>query len=126
MFDLSIGKLLVIAVLALFLVGPEKLPLYAAQLANWVRVARSMTDEAKKRVASELGPEFGDADWADLDPRRYHPKRLIADAWNSSADTPTERADAEPRTSTPDALDLAEARALDEANATEVPLATHR
>jgi sec-independent protein translocase protein TatB len=86
MFDLSIEKLLVIGVLALFLVGPDKLPLYAAQLGKWVRVARSMTDEAKQRVTSEMGSEFGDVDWAGLDPRRYHPRRLIADAWNSAAE----------------------------------------
>lgn len=84
MFDLSLGKLLFIGVLALFLVGPEKLPLYAAKLGQWVRVARGLTDQAKQRMATELGPEFSDVDWADLDPRRYHPRRLLMDAWNSA------------------------------------------
>jgi sec-independent protein translocase protein TatB len=114
-FDLSFGKLLVIGVIALFLVGPEKLPQYAAQLGRWVRVARSMLDEAKGRVTSELGPEFDDVDWASLDPRRYSPKRLLADAWNATDDAPRPArpagdavvADA----AEPDLLALADARA---------------
>ncbi len=117
MFGLPLDKLLVIGVLALFLIGPDKLPRYAAQLAKWVRVARSMTDEAKKRVASELGPEFEDVDWAGLDPRRYHPRRLLTDAWNSAG----ERAPSAPPASIeraderePDLLALAEARAMEE------------
>ncbi|WP_375386855.1 Sec-independent protein translocase TatB [uncultured Amnibacterium sp.] len=117
------GKLLVIGVIALFLLGPEKLPQYAAQLAKWVRVARRMLDDAKGRVTSELGPEFDDVDWATLDPRRYHPRRLIADAWNSSADAPVPvRAGGGPSAidaaaidaAEPDLLELAEARALAE------------
>jgi sec-independent protein translocase protein TatB len=90
--DLSIGKLLVIGVVALFFVSPDKLPQYAAQLARWVRVVRSFTDEAKHRVATEMGPEFEDVDWAKLDPRRYHPRRLLTDAWNAApADGPAAR-----------------------------------
>jgi len=91
--DLSIGKLLVIGVVALFFISPDKLPQYAAQLARWVRVVRSFTDEAKQRVATEMGPEFEDVDWAKLDPRRYHPKRLLTEAWNAA---PTDGRDVRP------------------------------
>jgi sec-independent protein translocase protein TatB len=119
-FDLSIGKLLVIGVIALFLVGPDKLPQYAAVLGRWVRAARAMADQAKQRVASEMGPEFEDVDWASLDPRRYHPRRLLMDAWNAA---PEGRApeDAGPERElvavpmhddAPDLLALAEERAL--------------
>ena len=83
MFDLSIGKLLVIGLIALFLVGPDKLPQYAAQLGRWVRIARGLADGAKQRLADEMGPEFDEVAWSDLDPRRYHPKRLLAEAWNA-------------------------------------------
>lgn len=110
MLDLSIGKLLVIGLVALFLVGPDRLPQYAAQLARWVRVARSMLDDAKGRMKEELGPEFEDVDWASLDPRRYHPKRLLADAWRSVPPAPS-RSEPEPDRSEPDLLELAEVRA---------------
>ena len=116
MLDLSLGKVLVIAVVALFLVGPEKLPQYAAQLARWVRVARSLADGAKQRLADEMGPEFDDVDWAAMDPRRYHPRRLIADAWNAepapSGSAGPGPGDAASEHDGPDLLALAEARAV--------------
>lgn len=80
MFDLSFEKLLVIGVIALFLIGPQRLPAYAAQLARWVRVARTMVDGAKERVRAEMGPEFDDVDWQRLDPRRYDPRTIIREA----------------------------------------------
>ena len=73
-------KLLVIAVLALFLLGPDKLPDYAARLARFVRAARGMLDDAKDRVREELGPDFDEEEWRKLDPRQYDPRRIIRDA----------------------------------------------
>jgi sec-independent protein translocase protein TatB len=73
-------KILVIAVIALFLVGPEKLPDYAARLARFVRGARRMLDDAKDRVREEMGPDFDEEDWRRLDPRQYDPRRIIRDA----------------------------------------------
>ncbi len=80
MLDLSFDKLLVIGLIALFLIGPDRLPQAATQLARWVRVLRRLADDAKARLGEELGPEFSEADWAQLDPRRYSPKRIIRDA----------------------------------------------
>lgn len=117
MLDLSIGKLLVIGVLALFLIGPDKLPQYAAVLGRWVRVARGMADDAKRRMGAELGPEFEDVDWASLDPRRYHPRRLLMEAWNAAPEGRAPESDGpEPvlvhaRSDEPDLLELAELQA---------------
>ena len=97
MFDLSLGKILFIAVLALFLVGPDKLPLYAAKLGQWVRVARGMVDDAKGRVKEELGPDFDDVDWQRLDPRQYDPRRIVREALQEAWDDPD---DAEPVSTT--------------------------
>jgi sec-independent protein translocase protein TatB len=74
------SKLLFIAVLALFLVGPDKLPDYAARLAHLVRASRRMLDDAKDRVREELGPDFDEEEWRKLDPRQYDPRRIIRDA----------------------------------------------
>jgi sec-independent protein translocase protein TatB len=76
-FDLSFEKLLVIGVIALFLIGPQHLPRYAAQLGRWVRLLRTMADGAKERMRDELGD---DVDWHQLDPRRYDPRRIIREA----------------------------------------------
>jgi sec-independent protein translocase protein TatB len=73
-------KLLVIGVIALFLIGPEKLPEYATRLARFIRTARRMIDDAKERVKEEMGPDFDEEEWRRLDPRQYDPRRIIRDA----------------------------------------------
>ena len=79
-FGFGFEKILVIGVIALFLVGPEKLPDYAARLARFVRGARRMLEDAKDRVREEMGPDFDEEEWRRLDPRQYDPRRIIRDA----------------------------------------------
>jgi sec-independent protein translocase protein TatB len=89
MFELSIEKLVVIGLIAAFLIGPERLPVYATKLARLVRVVRGMADDAKGRLQDELGPDF-DADWQRLDPRRYDPRRIVRDALTEDEPLSTE------------------------------------
>jgi sec-independent protein translocase protein TatB len=79
-FGLTFEKLLVIGVLAVFLLGPERLPQYAAGLARLVKGIRNMATGAKERMREEMGDEFDDVDWRTLDPRQYDPRRIIRDA----------------------------------------------
>jgi len=79
-FGLSFEKLLVIGVIAVFLLGPDRLPGYAAKLAQFVRTLRTMADTAKNRMRDEMGPEFDEVEWQKLDPRQYDPRRIIRDA----------------------------------------------
>ncbi|MFF2369778.1 sec-independent translocase [Agromyces sp. NPDC058110] len=80
MFGLTFEKLLIIGVIAVFLLGPERLPHYAAQLGKFVRSLRDFANGAKDRMREEMGPEFDDVDWQKLDPRQYDPRRIIRDA----------------------------------------------
>ena len=80
MFSLSIDKILLIGVIAVFLLGPDRLPHYAAQLARLTRSLRDMANGAKDRMRDELGPDFDDVDWKKLDPRQYDPRRIIREA----------------------------------------------
>ena len=80
MFGLTFEKLLVIGVLAVFLLGPERLPQYAAGLARLVKGIRNMATGAKERMREEMGDEFDDVDWRTLDPRQYDPRRIIRGA----------------------------------------------
>lgn len=77
---IGVEKLFVIALIAMFLVGPEKLPDYAQKLGRFVRSARRMLDDAKDRVREEMGPDFDEEEWRKLDPRQYDPRRIIRDA----------------------------------------------
>jgi sec-independent protein translocase protein TatB len=79
-FGLTFDKLLIIAIIAVFLIGPDRLPGYAAQLARLVKSLRGMADGAKERMREEMGPEFDEVDWRKLDPRQYDPRRIIREA----------------------------------------------
>jgi len=79
-FGLTFEKLLVIGIIAVFLLGPERLPYYAAQFARLVRTLRDMANGAKDRLREEMGPEFDEVDWKKLDPRQYDPRRIIREA----------------------------------------------
>lgn len=79
-FGLTFDKLLLIAVLALLLIGPERLPAYARRLGEWARRARDYLGGARERMRDEMGPEFDDIDWKQLDPRQYDPRRIIREA----------------------------------------------
>ncbi len=80
MFGLTIDKLLIIGVVAVFLVGPERLPHYASQLARLAKSLRSMANGARERMREEMGPDFDEVDWKKLDPRQYDPRRIIREA----------------------------------------------
>lgn len=80
MFGLTADKLLVIGVIAVFLLGPEKLPTYAAKLAQLVKSLRAMAQGAKERMRDEMGDDFDEVDWKKLDPRQYDPRRIIREA----------------------------------------------
>jgi sec-independent protein translocase protein TatB len=80
MFGLSFAKLLIIAFIALLVIGPERLPALASRLAQLTRSLRRLSDSARERIRDEMGPEFDDVDWKRLDPRQYDPRRIIREA----------------------------------------------
>lgn len=80
MFGINGGEFIILLVIAVLVIGPERLPGYAEQLAGIVRKAKTFMADTKVKVSEELGPEIGDVDWAQLDPRRYDPRRIVRDA----------------------------------------------
>jgi len=77
--DLSFTKLLVLAVLALLIFGPDQLPKIAAQAGKALRDLRRLADMAKADLQEGLGPEFADFDINDLNPRNFVRKHLLDD-----------------------------------------------
>ncbi len=88
LFGLTFDKLIVIGVIAVFLLGPERIPHYAAQLGRLVRNLRQMANGAKERLRDEMGPDFDDVDWKKLDPRQYDPRRIIREALIDEPEAP--------------------------------------
>lgn len=77
MFDLSLTKLLFLAVIALVVFGPKELPKIAAQAGRALRDLRRIAEGAKQDLREGLGPEFQDFDFDDLNPRRFVQKHLL-------------------------------------------------
>ncbi len=102
---MTFDKLLVIGVLAVFLLGPERLPHYTAQLARLVKSLKAMADGAKDRMREEMGPEFDDLDWKKLDPRQYDPRRIVREALFDDSDAVSPPVAAEPVVSTPSVIE---------------------
>ena len=90
MFGLSGEKLLILGVIALIVLGPERLPEYAKGLANIIKNLRRMAEGAKDKVKDELGEGFEDVDWRKLDPRQYDPRRIIREALTEDLDFKSE------------------------------------
>jgi sec-independent protein translocase protein TatB len=110
-FGLTFDKILIILVIAIFLVGPDRLPGYAAQLARLTRSLRDLANGAKDRMREEMGPEFDEVDWAKLDPRKYDPRRIIRDALlEESPDAPVPAGPMTPARSTATAYELRQRR----------------
>ncbi|MGV8875977.1 MAG: Sec-independent protein translocase TatB [Rhodoglobus sp.] len=87
-FGLTFDKLLILGIIAVFLLGPDRLPYYASQLARLVRSLRDMASGAKDRMREEMGPDFDEIDWKQLDPRQYDPRRIIRDALSEDQSPP--------------------------------------
>ena len=79
MFDLSIPKLLVLAVIALVIFGPNELPKIASQAGRALRDLRRIAEGAKNDLREGLGPEFADFEIEDLHPKRFVQKHLFDD-----------------------------------------------
>ncbi len=77
MFDLSISKLLVLAVIALVIFGPNELPKIASQAGRALRDLRRIAENAKNDLREGLGPEFSDFEIEDLNPKRFVQKHLF-------------------------------------------------
>ncbi|MDN6533426.1 MAG: Sec-independent protein translocase TatB [Yaniella sp.] len=79
-FGINGGELIVLVVLALMLLGPEKIPQYLRTLREWIHKARVFAEGAKDQFKEETGTDFDEVDWQKYDPRQYDPRRVIREA----------------------------------------------
>lgn len=79
-FGLTFDKLLLIGVVAMLIIGPERLPKAAEKFAGFVRRAGEYLRDTRSKMRDEFGPEIDEVDWRKLDPRQYDPRRIIRDA----------------------------------------------
>ena len=80
LFDINGWEFVLLAVIAVVVLGPERLPEYAAKLRGLIRQVRAMADTARGQLREQMGPEFDDIDWQQFDPRQYDPRRIVREA----------------------------------------------
>lgn len=80
MLDVNGWEFILLIVIAVVVLGPERLPEYAAKLGRLVRQVRGMAEGAKGQLREQMGPEFDDIDWRQYDPRQYDPRRIVREA----------------------------------------------
>ncbi len=86
------GEILLLLILAVVILGPARLPEYAARLAHAVRGLRDLAEGARTQIKQEMGPAFDDVNWSQLDPRQYDPRRIVRDALATPSRTTAEAA----------------------------------
>ena len=73
-------EVVLVALIAVFVLGPDRLPEYAAKLARGIRKLRVMAEGARGQLKDQLGPEYDDINWRQYDPRQYDPRRIVREA----------------------------------------------
>lgn len=78
-FDIGPLELVALVVLAVLVFGPDKLPKVIQDTMNIIRKVREFSDSAKDDIRRELGPEFKDFEFEDLNPKTFIRKNLLSE-----------------------------------------------
>lgn len=77
--DIGPLELVTIIALAVLVFGPDKLPKVIQDVMRTVRKIREFSESAKQDIREELGPEFKDFEFEDLNPKTFIRKQLDND-----------------------------------------------
>ena len=77
--DIGPLELVTIIVLAVLVFGPDKLPKVIQDVTRTIRKIREFSESAKQDIRNELGPEFKDFEFEDLNPKTFIRKQLDSD-----------------------------------------------
>ena len=77
--DVGPLELVTLVVLAVLVFGPDKLPKLIQDVTRTIRKIREFSESAKADIRDELGPEFKDFEFEDLNPKTFIRKQLDND-----------------------------------------------
>ncbi|MEV6021001.1 sec-independent translocase [Streptomyces sp. NPDC002667] len=77
--DVGPLELVTLVVLAVLVFGPDKLPKLIQDVSRTIRKIREFSDSAKADIRDELGPEFKDFEFEDLNPKTFIRKQMDND-----------------------------------------------
>jgi sec-independent protein translocase protein TatB len=79
MFNIGPMELMVLAIVGLIVLGPDRLPGLAKDAARMIRTLRDLANGARTQLRDELGPEFADVDLRNLNPRTAIQRAVLGD-----------------------------------------------
>lgn len=89
MFNIGPMELLVLALVGMIVLGPERLPGLVRDAARMIRQLRELATGARTQLKNELGPEFADVDLDSLrELRSLNPRTAISRALLGDDDEP--------------------------------------
>ena len=74
---------LVLLLIFLIIIGPQRLPEYTRNIVRRVRDVRRWVDDSRATVEDEMGIAIDDL--RKYDPRQYDPRRIIREAWGDTS-----------------------------------------
>lgn len=80
MFGINGPEFLILLVIGILVIGPQRLPEYTQKLTNIVKELRRMATGAKEQLKEETGVDLNEVDWRKYDPRQYDPRKIIRNA----------------------------------------------
>ncbi|MFI6060448.1 sec-independent translocase [Streptomyces sp. NPDC051286] len=75
--DIGALELVTLVVLGVLIFGPDKLPKVIQDASRFIRKIREFSESAKEDIRTELGPEFKDFEFEDLNPKTFVRKQLM-------------------------------------------------
>jgi sec-independent protein translocase protein TatB len=94
LLDINGPEFVLLLVIAVILFGPERLPDLARKAARLLRYLRTVAGNAQQQLSKELGPEFENVDFRDLNPRALVQKHLVDEVEPVISDVKSEVSDA--------------------------------
>ena len=79
MFNIGPMELVVLGIVAIIVLGPDRLPDLARDAARMLRTLRELATGARTQLRDELGPEFADMDLRNLNPRTALQRIILGD-----------------------------------------------
>ncbi len=88
MFNIGPLELMVLAIVGVIVIGPDKLPNLARDAARIIKSLRDMATGAQQQLRDELGPEFADVDLRNLNPKTALQRAVLGEDFDLSAYDP--------------------------------------
>ena len=88
MFNIGPAEFLVLAIVGLIVLGPERIPGLTRDAARMLRTLRELAQGARTQLRDEIGPEFADLDLRNLNPRTAIQRAILGDDVDMASASP--------------------------------------